>query len=103
FSQPDHADAMLWHSARLSMSSCPDLIRASNPKRLFDPDRHGMDCRVKPGNDESQGLRAAAPRAFGTALVAVGTKGHKHSFICSCPSAGAMLPAPRPTQRTDWP
>jgi hypothetical protein len=37
-----------------AMSSCPDLIRASIPLRYLRLDGHGMDCRVKPGNDDIQ-------------------------------------------------
>ncbi|ODR99234.1 DNA polymerase [Methyloceanibacter methanicus] len=35
-------------------SSCPDLIRASTPLPLPNNDANGMDCRVKPGNDEGE-------------------------------------------------
>jgi hypothetical protein len=40
------------------LSSCQGLTLASNPERRHVPRRHGMDCRVKPGNDDNhRGLR----------------------------------------------
>jgi hypothetical protein len=45
------------------MSLCPDLIRASIPFPSPLLGRYGMDCRVKPGNDDVVGdLEPHQPR-----------------------------------------
>jgi hypothetical protein len=42
------------------LSSCPDLIRASIPQQSRAFDGFGMDCRVKPGNDDKCNAISAA-------------------------------------------
>jgi hypothetical protein len=53
----------------LRLSSCPDLIRASIPSST-NRDRHGMDCRVKPGNDDADAFRYCDARTETAAMPA---------------------------------
>ena len=50
------------HDSLPSLSSCLDLIRASIPERKPNCQRYGMDCRVKPGNDDISGADIRAHR-----------------------------------------